>query len=191
MKTILLVRGKRIKNWWVSLLLGLLYIALGIWILNTPLKSFVSLSLLFSIFIIASGLFWTIFAFSIAKDLSGWGWFLAGGLLELLIGMLLIFYPAITLTILALFIGFWLLLVGIIGIGNALHYKSFGGKNWGWPLAFGIATVVFSLLLLANPIFAGISIVFMTSFSLISWGVFRIIFAFNLRKIHKTRGTWE
>ena len=186
MATTLFVSKKKVKNWWTSLLLGLLYVALGIWILSMPLESYVSLSLIFSAFIVLSGIFWIAFSISIKTEFPGWSWFLVGGIIELVIGTLLIVHPAITLTILPFFIGFWLLFGGIMGIGSALHYKSLGGINWGWPLAFGIATVMFSILLLVNPIFAGISIVFMTSFSLMTLGVFRIVFAFNLRKIYRS-----
>lgn len=177
---------KKIKYWWISLVAGILYIFLGIWILRTPLESYVSLSLIFSAFIVLSGIFWIALSISVNENLSGWGWFLVGGILELVIGTLLIMYPAISLTILPFFIGFWLLFGGIMGIGSSIQYKSLGGRNWGWLLVLGILTVLFSILLLANPIFAGISIVFMTSFSLIALGMYRMVFALNLRRIHKS-----
>jgi uncharacterized membrane protein HdeD (DUF308 family) len=148
------------------------------------LESYVSLSLIFSALIVLSGLFWIAFSISVSFALKGWGWFLVGGVLELVIGTLLIMHPAVSIKILPFFIGFWLLFGGIMGIGGALHFKSLGGINWGWPLLFGIGTTLFSIILLANPVFAGISIIFMTSFSLITLGVFRVIFGFNFRKIH-------
>ena len=166
--------------------MGLLYIFLGIWILSTPLESYVSLSLIFSAFIVLSGIFWIALSISVNENLPGWGWFLVGGILELVIGTLLIMYPAVSITILPLFIGFWLLFGGIMGIGSSLQYKSLGGTNWGWLLVLGMLTVLFSILLLANPVFAGISIVFMTSLSLIALGIYRVVFAFNLRRIHRS-----
>ena len=186
MPTVLYSEKRKIKKWWVSLLLGILYMGLGIWMLRTPFGTYASLSLIFGAFILLLGLLWTAFSISVNNSLPGWGWFLAGGLLELIIGVLLLFYPAITLTILPLFIGFWLLLGGIMGIGSSFQYKSLGGKGWGWLLALGIFTVLFSIVLLINPIYAGISIVFMTAFSLITLGVFRMVFALNLRKLHNS-----
>lgn len=180
----LFTKRNDIKKWWISLLLGLLYIALGIWILATPLESYVSLSLLFSAFIVLSGIFWIAFSISVSFALKGWGWFLVGGILELVIGTLLMLYPSISLAILPFFIAFCLFLVGIMGIGSALQYKALGSKNWGWPLAFGLGAVIFAVLLLANPIFAGVGIVIMTGLALITLGIFRVIFAYYLRRLN-------
>ena len=44
-----------VQNWWVSLLLGLLYILIAICLMFTPLASYVSLSILFSIAMFVSG----------------------------------------------------------------------------------------------------------------------------------------
>ena len=185
MPTVLYSEKRKIKKWWVSLLLGILYMGLGIWMLRTPLGTYASLSLIFGAFILLLGLLWTAFSITVNNSLHGWGWFMAAGLLELIIGNLLIFYPAVTLTILPLFIGFWLLFGGIMGIGSSFLYKSLGGKGWRWFLALGIFTVLFSIVLLVNPIYAGISIVFLTTISLITLGLFRMVFALNLRKLHK------
>ncbi|WP_200859806.1 hypothetical protein [Winogradskyella psychrotolerans] len=40
------------KNWWLSILIGLVYIILGVWVFRTPLASYISLSVIFSIFIL-------------------------------------------------------------------------------------------------------------------------------------------
>ena len=176
---------KKIKNWWIPLLLGILFIFLGIWLLRTPLESYASLSLIFSAFILLSGLFWIALAISNNKSLPGWGWYLVGGVFELIIGVLLIMYPLITLKILPFFIGFWLFLGGIMAIVSSFQLKYSGAMGWRWLLTLGIATLLFSTLLLAKPGIAGIGIVLMTAASLITLGVFRVVFAFKIKKIHK------
>jgi len=37
-----------VKHWWVSLLLGIVFVAAGIWVAMTPLSSYVALSIFFS-----------------------------------------------------------------------------------------------------------------------------------------------
>lgn len=88
------------------------------------------------------------------------------------------------MSILPFYLGFWVLFRGVFGIGLSFQLKSFGTPNWGWLLALGILTVLFSFLLLLNPVLAGLSIVFMTAFSFVALGVFRIFLAFDLKKIH-------
>lgn len=84
---------KTAKNWWLSLILGVLFIFLGIWVLRTPLTSYISLSILFSISIFLSGLFGIIFSISNRTQIDGWGWHLAGGIFDLIVGVLLILHP--------------------------------------------------------------------------------------------------
>lgn len=49
MKTFIDTINFGVKNWWVSLLLGLLYILIAICLMFTPLASYVALSVLFSV----------------------------------------------------------------------------------------------------------------------------------------------
>lgn len=175
---------KTAKNWWLSLILGIVFIALGIWIFKTPITSYISLAILFSASILVSGVFGIIFSISNRTQLEGWGWFLAGGIFDLIVGTLLVLHPALTMSILPFYVGFWVLFRGVFGIGVSFQLKSFGTPYWGWLLAIGILTVLFSFLLLLNPVFTGLSIVYMTAFAFVALGIFRIILAFDLKKIH-------
>jgi len=184
--TILNSAQSAVKNWWISLLLGILYIIAGIWVFQTPLASYVSLSIVFSVFIFASGISQIVFSISNKNEIQGWGWYLAGGILDLIIGILLITHPLMTMAILPFYVGFWLLFQGFMAIGLSFQFKSAGMPSWGWLLFLGFLTLLFSFLLLANPVFAGLSIVYMTAFALITAGIFRIFLAFDLKKIKNT-----
>ena len=52
--------GYAVKNWWMSLLLGLLYIAVALCLLFAPVSSYVALSVIFSISILSVA-FWKSF----------------------------------------------------------------------------------------------------------------------------------
>lgn len=181
--TILSSAQSAIKNWWISLLIGVLYIIAGVWVFQTPLASYISLSILFSAFILVSGVFQIAFAISNRNEIQGWGWYLAGGIIDLIIGILLITHPLMTMAILPFYVGFWLLFQGFMAIGLSFQLKSVSVPSWGWLLFLGILTLLFSFLLLANPVFAGLSIVYMTAMAFVTAGVFRIILAFNLKKL--------
>ena len=180
--TILSSAQSTVKNWWISLLIGVLYIIAGIWVFQTPLASYVSLSIIFSVFIFISGGSQIVFSVSNRHEISSWGWYLAGGILDLIIGFLLITHPLMTMVILPFYIGFWLLFQGFMAIGLSFQIKTFGILAWGWLLFFGCLIILFSFLLLANPVIGGFSIVYMTALAFISAGIFRIALAFNLKK---------
>lgn len=171
------------KNWWLSILIGIVYIVLGVWVFRTPLASYISLSIIFSVFIFISGILEIIFSISNIKKTENWAWYLVGGILDLIMGVLLISHPVMTMTILPLYVGFWLLFRGIIAIGISIQSKSFRVSHSGWMLVSGIATIIFAILVLANPVLGGLSIVYMTSFSFIMIGLFRIFLGFEFKRI--------
>ncbi|WP_179320093.1 HdeD family acid-resistance protein [Winogradskyella helgolandensis] len=172
-----------VRNWWISLVIGVLYIIAGVWVFQTPLTSYVSLSIVFSVFIFVSGISQILFSITNKKDIDNWGWYLASGILDLIVGLLLISHPLMTMAILPYYVGFWLLFQAFMAIGLSFQFKAIEVPNWGWLLCLGFLTLVFAFLLLANPVFAGLSIVYMTAMAFVSAGIFRIFLAFGLRKI--------
>lgn len=173
------------NKWWISLVLGILLILTGIWIFRTPLQSYVSLSILFSIAIFVTGLVEISFSILNRKNIEGWGWYLVGGILDMLIGTLLLTHPLLTMMILPYYVAFWLLFRGAIAIGTSIQLKNYQIATWWWPLIFGIATILFSFLMLAHPEIGGLTIVILTALAFISFGVFHIAFAIALNRFRK------
>jgi uncharacterized membrane protein HdeD (DUF308 family) len=174
-----------INYWWLFLLTGVLLIVVGLWVFASPLASYLSLSLIFSLGILFTGIFEIIFAITNRSNLDSWGWTLAGGILDVVIGGYLLAYPAISMSVLPFILGFWLLFRGFSAIGSAFDMKSYGDKNWGWFLFLGIGIVFFGVMVLANPAFGVANIIIWTAFAFIFAGVFRIYLALKLRKLKK------
>ncbi len=86
MKTFIDKMDYAVKNWWLSLLVGLLYIIVAIYLMFAPLASYVALSILFSVSMFVSGLFEIAFALANKKGINSWGWYLAGGIIDLILG---------------------------------------------------------------------------------------------------------
>ena len=178
--------SKEIKEaiiyWWLLLLTGLILVAVGIWVFASPATAYLSLSILFGASILTIGFFETVFAISARKSLEGWGWTLASGLLDIVIGAYLLTYPAVTMAILPFVLGFWLLFRGFSAIGFSFDMKSYDDSNWGWFLLFAIGIIFFAFMILAVPAFGVANIIAWTGLSFIFAGVFRIILAFRLKK---------
>ncbi|MBV4357894.1 HdeD family acid-resistance protein [Pinibacter aurantiacus] len=173
-----------VKYWWLSLVLGVFYILLALWVFSTPLASYLALSVIFSLFMLVSGLMEIIFAVSNRKHLDGWGWFLTAGILDFAFGFLLMSYPGLSMAILPLFVAFWLMFKGISAIATSLDLKSYGVKQWGWILLLGIVVVLFSFLIIARPVIGGLSIVYTTGVCLLFAGIFRIALSLKLKSLH-------
>ena len=173
-----------VKYWYLSLIVGLLFIFAGIWVLRTPLESYLTLSVLFSVTFFVNGIFEVIYSLSNRKDMDNWGWVLAGGIIDMFFGFWLMSSPLVSIAILPYFVGFMLIFRSFAAIGFVVDLKSFGADDWGWLLAFGILGMLFSFILLWNPMLAGMSIVIWTGFSLLSIGIFKIYLSLKLRQLH-------
>jgi uncharacterized membrane protein HdeD (DUF308 family) len=175
-----------VKYWWLLLLTGLILIATGIWIFASPAAAYLSLSLLFGISILIVGVFEIGFAISVRRSLRGWGWTLASGLLDLIIGAYLSSYPTITMAVLPFILGFWLLFRGSAALGFAVDIGT--QENLVWLLLLAIAIIFFGFMILAVPAYGVVNIIVWTGLSFIAAGVFRVFLAFKLRKIKRALG---
>lgn len=174
-----------VKNWWISLLLGILYIAAAIFLLMNPLATYVTLSILFSAFMLVSGIFEIVFAVNNKDNISSWGWYLAGGIVDLVIGVLLFAIPGLSMEILPYILAFWLMFRGFSGIGVSMDMRRYGVSNWGWVMALSILAIIFAIAIIWMPAVGALSFVFITAYAFIAFGIFRIVIAFELKNLKK------
>lgn len=174
-----------IKYWYLLLIAGLLYIAVGVWVFATPLSSYLALALLFSVSFLVSGIAEVVFSISNRKQLVGWGWNLSFGLVTAIIGLILLASPMLTLATLPLYVGFVVLFRSIMAMSFSIELKSYGEKQWGWLLFIGILGLIFSAILIWKPIFAGLTLVYWTGLALIMLGITSIYVSIQLNKVRK------
>ena len=172
-----------IKHWWLFLILGILLLAGGIWIIFTPATGYVALVVLFVVLLLVSGIFQIIFSISNQKELSGWGWYLAGGILEFLIGIFLWSRPDIAIGVLTVVVGLWILFRGVSIIAISTDLKGMDVKGWGWLMALGILMAILSFMMILNIRFGAKTVVFFTGFAMIFMGVAYTMFSLKLKEI--------
>lgn len=175
-----------VKYWWVSLLGGILAIIVGIWCLFTPDATLVALTYLFVVAFLAGGIFEVIFAASNRNVLGGWGWTLAGGILEIILAIILMSLPLPVITLMLIYmVGFWIMFRSFWAIGEAFELQRMKVQGWGWFLTLAILSVLFSFIFLISPAFSGAFIVSFVGIALMIYGVFRIYLSTKLHSAHK------
>lgn len=174
-----------IKHWYIPLLVGIFFVIVSIVVFSSPMSSLITLAILFSISFLLGGASEVVFSIANRHRMANWGWSMVFGIITLVIGVLLISNPALSLTALAFYVGFTILFRSISSISFALDIKRYGSKSWGGLLIFGILGAIFSFILLWNPAFAGLSVVWLVALSFLFGGLFSIFFALQLRKLHK------
>lgn len=176
------------KHWYLLLILGAIFVIMGIWILRTPVSSLIALTIFFAVTFLVSGIFETIYAIANRKITDNWGWNLAGGVIDLLIGIILIANPGLSIVFLLFYVGFALVFRAIMTIGWAMQLNKQGFRNWGWVLAAGILGLLFSFLVLWNPAITGFVLVIYLAVAFIMVGIAQIVLSFRLKRLNKKAG---
>jgi uncharacterized membrane protein HdeD (DUF308 family) len=173
------------RNWYLELIIGIIFVAVGVWVFFTPLSSYLALSVFFAITFLLTGVMKTIFAFSSRKNVEGWGWSFAGGIIETLIGVLLVSKPLLSMAVLPFYVGFALLFRSSLAIGLSFELSRLRTPDWGWLLFFGILGLILAFIMLFDSAFAGLTIVAYTAMAFISTGIFQVFLSFRLKKLNE------
>jgi len=187
-KSIIQSAKNAIRFWYVPLLAGCLFIVAGIWVMSTPVESFVGLAVLLSIFLLVAGIAETIFSIVNRKDLDNWGWTLVFGLINIFIGLQLVGHPLLSSEFLAFYIGFAVLFRAIGGIGASFDLKKSGDAGWGALMFLSILGIIVSFILIRNPALGGLTVGIWAGFAFISGGITSIYYSLKLRHLHKLSG---
>jgi uncharacterized membrane protein HdeD (DUF308 family) len=115
------VKGWGTFVWW--LLAGILYVVAGYFAFANPLLAVGVMTLFLAISLIASGFVRIAIGFT-AKNLEGWGWVVAGGVVTVIAGLIILSgWPINSLWILGLFLAIDLISQGISYIAFGLGLK--------------------------------------------------------------------
>lgn len=187
MLNVINVDMKSFRYWWISLIVGILSIIAGICCFTTPTSSLAALTELFMAILIIGGIFNIVSAATNRRWNYFWGWDLARGIIELLLGIWLVVLPLplVTTTLVYIF-GFWMLFHSIIGICESCGFAATPIKGWGWMLACNILGLLCSFLFLMSPIYGGVFVLVYVGISFIAYGIFRTVLAFRMRRFNKS-----
>jgi len=172
------------RNWWLLIVMGIVSIIVGIFCVVQPVDTFETLSWLFAIWLIVSGIF------ELVRGFSGG---LSGGMRALLFitGALSLILGGVALRsfwtgdgflagyILAIFIGVSFLLRGFTILFIGVDGKGQPGR--GWNIFAGIVIIIGGMIILMTPA-SVIALTWVVGIWLIVMGVFEIISSFMVKK---------
>jgi uncharacterized membrane protein HdeD (DUF308 family) len=113
-------------------------------------------------------------------------WIFISGIVEVLIGFILIFSIAISAAILPVLLGIWILFKGInmVGVSDDMNIMEIPGA--GWTLLMGIMTILCAFIVLSQPLIFGTeAVVIWCSIALIMLGIAVFSYSLQLKKMHK------
>jgi len=111
---------------------------------------------------------------------------LVGGMIDLLLGLLLCIYPAVTMALLPIMLGIWMMYHSFMMIAFGGDLETFRVKGSGWTILGGVLLLVLSFVVLVNPFSAGIAaVVVLSGVGLIVFGLLLCWVAGIFRNIDK------
>jgi len=167
--------------WWLYVLLGVVSIALGAITLSTTVNAVSTLVVIFSLFLLYAGVSELFFGATSSRSSS---WLaLVAGLASIAAGIIALAWPGITLFVLAMFVGWGLMVWGIYDIYLALADPVVRPR---WVmLVRGIVVTAIGVLALARPNATIVVLAVVVGIFFIAYGVFAFVGGLRLLDVHQ------
>jgi len=163
-------RGAPVSGWQV--LWGALLIVTGILAVMMPAVAALATAIVFAWLLLFSGAFEVAHAIQ-TRRAAGFVWKLVSGIATFLLGILILVLPLAGVESLALMVAIFMMISGFARSASAFALKPLPG--WGWVLFDGLLSIFLGVLIgIGWPVTSIAIIGFLTGFTLISTGVWRI-----------------
>ena len=143
--------------------------------LTSPVTSFVALGFLFGLVIFIAGLGELLHVVR-DKTATNRGWHLFLGIVDIILGLVLMAHVATSVAILRIIVGVWFLLRGI----SLISFSRRVGRSWVLTVG-GIITALFGLLIIFNGVFGSMTIIIFIAVAFIFTGILNIWLGFRMR----------
>lgn len=167
------------KNWWALTIKGVLAIIFGLIIFLTPQIGAVALAYYFGFLALFAGMFMIVAAFVHRSSNQNWGWWLFEGILDILLGIIVLAYPVMTIAIFVIFVGVWAIFMGAAQI---INFFTVSNGKWLFLLS-GIISVIFGILLILNPLFGALSLTIFIGAFVTIYGIFAVMLSFRIKNL--------
>jgi uncharacterized membrane protein HdeD (DUF308 family) len=114
------------------------------------------------------------------------GYFIVGGILDVILGIFLCVYPGVSLFVLPILMGLWMLYHSFIIISFGADMDTFRLSGGGMFTVFGILLLMLSVFVLVDPFSVGVAtVLFVAGVGLILLGLLFCSISVKLRDLHK------
>jgi uncharacterized membrane protein HdeD (DUF308 family) len=173
------------RNWWVVALRGLVSLIFGGLAIVWPQPAVAVLVILFGAYALTDGVF------ALAAVLTGraehWGALLLEGLLGIAAGVITFLVPGWVELVLVYLIAGWAVATGVLEIVAAVRLRRHI-ENEFWLALGGAVSILFGVLVFANPWGGVIAIAWMVGIYAILFGATLLSLGFRLRRFHRLWG---
>lgn len=172
------------RNWWALALRGVVAILFGLAAFVWPGLTLAVLVALFGAYALVDGIFALAAAVRAVQQHNRWWPLLLVGVAGIAAGVLTFFYPGITAVALLVIIAAWAIVTGIFELITAIELRRHISGEWLLGLS-GIASILFGILLIAQPGAGALALVWLIGIYAIVFGLLELGLAFRLRSMQE------
>ena len=166
---------RSLNHWWVFLIRGILFVILGIYMICSPAVSYIALGFLFGLIIFLAGIV-ELLHVSRARYTGNRRWHLALGIIDIILGIVLMSHVAASIAIMRIVLGIWFIFRGI----SLFSFSRTINSSWMLKLG-GALTFIFGLLILFNAAFGSMTIIIFTAVAFIITGIFNAWLGYRMK----------
>ena len=166
--------------WWSLLIRGLLAVALGLVALFWPKATLALLVRLIGLYVLFDGILSLLAAFR-AKDL---GAYLGPGLVSLVVGLILLFWPDVTGRLLMVIVGLWALFNGVV-LFLAGRQTDPSDPDRGLTITMGAVAAIVGVVLVIWPTSGVVTISWIIAIAALLLGGLLVFLAMRIKGVEK------
>ena len=171
------------KLWWFTLLRGIILLILAIFVFRHPVNALIGVAIYIGISLLITGILQIGASIGFKDTFPNWGWILAGGLLDIVFGFVLLSNPALTAATLPFIVGFWIIVSGIMSFADAFQSKKEGNSLWGLSMLGGVFSVIVGYFIMSNIIVGALTITTWMGIGFAIAGMVNIVIGFKLKSL--------
>lgn len=175
-----------VGQWWLLVVVGVVSVAVGFLVLVNPAASYFALSMWFGVAILLSGVMGLIVSLSSRNYYVRRGWLIVASIIDIIIGITLVFNFALSVLLLPVLFAGWLLYRGAVTMVQGLDMRSSRVSGAGWVIFGALMMILLALAALWLPESLGAEVVVMfVAIAFIVYGVSQISLGTRLAEVHR------
>jgi uncharacterized membrane protein HdeD (DUF308 family) len=180
-------RSERLVGyWWLSLIAGVILIAIGFFVIVHPAASYLSFAVWFGVAVMFSGILTLVQSLSSNNRYVRSGWLILASIADIIIGIILVFNAVVSAFVMPILLGAWLLYRGTAMLMQGIDLKSHSVRGSGWLIFYSAIVIVVGLAVLWMPATLGVeAVILFVAIAFVSYGVSMVTLAFRLLDVHR------
>ena len=166
--------------WKTALISGVLAVVLGVCVLGWPAITIVVAAIFFGAYLLISGIWQVVFAFSLHVSAGGRVLLFISGAAALILAVLCFRSLQNSILLLAIWIGIGFIFRGVATAVSAISDPTLPGR--GWAIVIGVISLIAGVVMLGSPFASLATLALVVGIWLVVLGVFEIASAIGLRK---------